>query len=90
MKRNLSLTRGLIFSEAVLLALTDKGVGREDAYRIVQSAAADVWGTQKNFKEVLQANKDVSKTLSPAEVDELFDLERSIRHVDYIFQRTGL
>jgi adenylosuccinate lyase len=90
MKRNLSLTRGLIFSEAVLLALTDKGVAREDAYRIVQSAAAEVWGTQKNFKEVLQANKDVSKTLSAAEVDELFDLERGVRHVDYIFQRTGL
>jgi len=90
MRKNLGRTRGLIFSQSILLALTNKGMKREDAYRIVQEAAMDVWQSQKEFKDVLKANREISRTLTFAEIEELFDLTKSIRNVDYIFQRAGL
>lgn len=90
MKKNLERTNGLIFSQSVLLALTKKEMKREDAYRIVQTAAMDVWQSGKDFKEVLLANDEVLRVLSKQEIDELFDLKRSIRNVDYIFERVGL
>jgi len=90
MLKNLNRTNGLIFSQSVLLALTKKGMKREDAYKVVQSAAMDVWESQKNFRDVLIKNDLVSKTLKNGELDELFDIKRSIQHVDYIFRRVGL
>jgi adenylosuccinate lyase len=87
---NLERTRGLTFSQAVLLALAKKGMKREDAYRIVQSAAMEAWNTGKEFKELLQRDEEISSYLNRKEIDEVFDLERSIRHVDHIFQRVGL
>ncbi len=90
MKSNLNKTHGLIFSQSILLALTTKGMKREDAYRVVQTAAMDVWESGKDFKQVLKGDSDVVKTLSGAEIDELFDTRKSIRNVEYIFQRAGL
>ncbi len=90
MLRNLEKTRGLIFSQSVLLALTNRGMKREDAYRIVQAAAMEVWQSEKNFKDLLKADPLVSKQLGNGELDTLFDLKKSIRHVDYIFGRVGL
>jgi adenylosuccinate lyase len=90
MKKNLDLTHGLIFSQAVLLALTDRGMRREDAYRIVQSAAMQTWQTGKSFKELLQAEPEITAVLPPKDLDGLFDLPKATRHVDYIFQRVGL
>ncbi len=90
MMKNLERTHGLIFSQSVLLALTKKEMRREDAYRVVQSAAMDVWHTGKDFKQLLLANADVMNVLDRQEIEEVFDLKKSIRNVDYIFQRVGL
>lgn len=90
MKKNIELTHGLVFSQPVLLALTKKGMKREDAYRIVQKSAMDVWQSKKNFKEVLQGDTDVAALLTNGELDEAFDPTKSLQHVDYIFDRVGL
>jgi adenylosuccinate lyase len=90
MKKNLELTNGLIFSQSVLLALTKKGMKREDAYAHVQRNAMEVWQTKKNFKDVLQLDGAVGAYLRAEELDRLFDLKNSIRHVDEIFLRVGI
>jgi adenylosuccinate lyase len=90
MIRNLDRTQGLIFSETVLLALTKKGMKREDAYRAVQSAAMKAWESHGDFRKVLQSDETVRRTLNDGELDELFELRKSLQSVDYIFQRVGL
>jgi adenylosuccinate lyase len=89
MLRNLNLTRGLVFSQKVLLKLIDKGVPREDAYRIVQSAAMEVWTNKDKFlKEELQNSKEVMEHISEKELSEIFDTDKILNNVDYIFQRS--
>ncbi|MBF8247415.1 MAG: adenylosuccinate lyase, partial [Bacteroidetes bacterium] len=73
MQENLDATQGLIFSQEVLLALTKKGMKREDAYRLVQEKAMNVWQNGKDFKTLLMSSEEVNKTLSEKELDELFD-----------------
>jgi adenylosuccinate lyase len=90
MKRNLNATRGLIFSQEVLLALTKKGMKREDAYRIVQEQAMKVWAEEKEFKALLLGSEDVMKLLSQKELDELFNPNRSLKYVEYIFEHAGI
>ncbi len=90
MARNLNATRGLIFSQEVLLALTKKGMKREDAYKMVQEQAMKVWKEEKEFKALLLGNEEVMKILSKKELDELFDPKRSLKHVDYIFEQVGI
>jgi adenylosuccinate lyase len=90
MKKNIDLTHGLVFSQPVLLALTKKGMKREDAYRIVQKNAMDVWESKKNFREVLEADTEVKSVLSNGELGEAFDPAKSLQYVDYIFERVGL
>ena len=90
MMKNLEKTHGLIFSQSVLLALTKKEMKREDAYRIVQSAAMNVWQSGKSFKELLLSNDEIVRVLGKEQIEELFDLKKSIRNVDYIFGRVGL
>jgi adenylosuccinate lyase len=90
MMKNLERTHGLIFSQSVLLALTKKEMKREDAYRVVQAAAMEVWQTGKDFKQLLLANEEVRRVLNKDELEELFNLNKSIRHVDDIFRRVGL
>jgi adenylosuccinate lyase len=90
MMRNLERTQGLVFSESVLLALTKKGMKREDAYQAVQSAAMKTWESHSDFKKVLLSNKTIRTTLNNGELDELFELKKSLQSVDHIFQRVGL
>ena len=90
MMKNLERTHGLIFSQSVLLALTKEGMKREDAYRIVQSAAMEVWQSGKDFKELLLANDEIARVLGKENIEVLFDLTKSIRNVGYIFNRVGL
>ncbi len=90
MLANLNLTHGLIFSQPVLLALTKKGMNREDAYRLVQKNAMEAWQTKQEFKDLLKAEPEITAILSQKEIDELFDLSRSTKHVDTIFKRVGL
>jgi adenylosuccinate lyase len=90
MLANLNRTHGLIFSQSVLLALTKRGMRREDAYRAVQAAAMEVWRSGKEFKQLLQERPEIKAAMKDGELDELFDLQKSIRNVDYIFTRVGL
>jgi adenylosuccinate lyase len=90
MRKNLDRTHGLIFSQAVLLALTSHGMKREEAYRIVQGAAMKVWETDRDFLSVLNANTDITHHLTAAELAGIFDLRHSLRHVEDIFRRVGL
>jgi adenylosuccinate lyase len=87
MRANLDRLGGLIHSQRVLLALTNAGVPREDAYRIVQRNAMKVWETGADFQAVLLADKDVTKALSPDQIKAQFDLDYHTKHVDTIFAR---
>ena len=87
MQKNLDRLGGLIHSQRVLLALTQNGLSREDAYTLVQRNAMPVWRGEGDFLALLKADKDVVKALSPAELEALFDLGYHIKHVDTIFGR---
>jgi adenylosuccinate lyase len=87
MLKNMNKFRGLIHSQRILLALTQKGVSREDSYSLVQRNAMKVWEQGKDFQEELLADADVRKALSEAEIAELFDLGYHTKHVDTIFAR---
>ena len=87
MQKNLERLGGLIHSQRVMLALTHKGVAREDAYAIVQRNAMRVWKGEGDFLSLLAADKDVRKHLSAAELKENFDLGYHFKHVDTIFER---
>ncbi|ARE38481.1 Adenylosuccinate lyase [Rhodovulum sp. P5] len=87
MLKNMNKFKGLVMSQRVLLALTQAGVSREDSYRLVQRNAMKVWEEGKDFKEELLADADVTAALSPAEIEEKFDLGYHTKHVDTIFAR---
>jgi adenylosuccinate lyase len=89
MLENLNLTRGLVFSQTILLMLVNKGITREEAYKLVQTCAMDVWNDKsKNLRDELLNNSDVSKLLTKEEIDEVFDSKKMLKNVDYIFART--
>lgn len=89
MIKNLNLTRGLIYSQTVLLKLVDKGLSREEAYRIVQTSAMDVWANEnKNLKDELLKSSEVMHYLSGNELNEIFNPDKILKNVDYIFQRS--
>jgi adenylosuccinate lyase len=87
MKRNLDRLGGLIHSQRVLIALTQKGVQREDAYRLVQRHAMAVWEGKGDFLTLLKADPEVAKALKASELEALFDLDYHLAHVDTIFAR---
>ena len=87
MMRNMNRFRGLVHSQRVLLALTQKGVSREDAYRLVQRNAMKVWEEGKDFLTELKSDMEVRAALSEAELEEKFDLSYHLKHVDTIFAR---
>jgi adenylosuccinate lyase len=85
--KNLNQLGGLVFSQRVLLALTQAGASREDSYRLVQRNAMQVWEKGANFLDLLKADADVTAKLSPARLEELFDMRYHTKHVDTIFAR---
>ena len=87
MQKNLDALGGLVHSQRVLLALTQKGVSREDSYRLVQRNAMPVWRGEGNFLDLLKKDAEVSARLSDAELESLFDLGYHLKHVDTIFAR---
>ena len=87
MLTNMNKFRGLVMSQRVLLALTQAGVSREDSYRLVQRNAMKVWEKGADFKTELLADPEVTAALSPAEIEEKFDLGYHTKHVDTIFKR---
>lgn len=90
MRRNIELTQGLIFSQGVLLALIDKGLPREEAYRMVQDNAMKVWEEKKDFLSLLEADGRITSHLSKEELKSLFDYDYYLIYVDNIFERLGL
>jgi adenylosuccinate lyase len=87
MRRNLDRLGGLVHSQRVMIALTQKGLAREDAYRLVQRNAMAVWQGKGDFLALLKADADVAKALPPSELEPLFDLAYHLKHVDTIFAR---
>jgi len=91
MIRNLNLTRGLVFSQTILLKLVTKGISREDAYRIVQDSAMKVWGDEKlNLKDELSKSDELKKYISINELNEIFENKAMLSNVEFIFNRTVL
>jgi len=89
MQKNLDRMGGLVHSQRVMLALTQAGVSREDAYRLVQRNAMQVWESdgEKSLLELLKADSEVTAALSEAEIEDRFDLDYHFRQVDFIFDR---
>jgi adenylosuccinate lyase len=87
MKKNLELTKGLIFSQQVMLLLMKKGLERQKAYDMVQRDALRVWDEGIDFKSLVLQDKEISSYLSPEEIEEVFDLRYHLRYVDHIFER---
>ena len=87
MRRNLEMTRGLVYSGQVLLDLAEAGMLREEAYRTVQAHAMEAWETEGDFRAAIEKDPAITKLLSPEKIAEAFSLERQLRHVDTIFGR---
>ena len=87
MKRNIDATRGLIFSQMVLLALTRKGILRDDAYAMVQRNSLRAWNDGLDFRELVRADADIAARLSPGEIEACFSLAPYLEKIDYIFKR---
>ena len=90
MLRNVDKTQGLVFSQALLLALTRKEIPREKAYQLVQNVAMRVWREGGSFKSAVREDTQIREYLSDFEIEHCFDLENSLRNVDFILKRVGL
>ena len=90
MMKNINLTKGLIFSQEVLLALVAKGVSREDSYKIVQTNAMKVWKSRVDFKKLLYEDDAVMSHLSKDEIDKLFNLDKILININKTYKRIGL
>jgi len=90
MRRNIEFTQGLIFSQRVLLALIDKGLTREEAYRMVQDNAMEAWQGKKSFLALLRMDKRITNYLTEDELKSLFDYNYYLKYVDTVFERLGL
>lgn len=90
MMTNLQRTHGLVYSQPVLLKLIEKGLSRENAYRLVQKNAMEVWKSGKEFDELLKQDHEITEFLSPAEIDLICDLQTRLKNVNYIFKKLKL
>ena len=90
MRCNIKLSQGLVFSQRVLIALINKGLTREEAYKMVQDPAMKAWEEKKGFLSLLEADRRITAHLSKKELDSLFDYGYYLKHVDEVFERLGL
>ena len=91
MKRNMNLYGGVVFSQRVLLTLVEKGISREDAYRIVQTNAHQAWNTPGgNFQKLLESDPQVTEKLTPEEINECFNPDYQLRNLDKVYQRLDI
>ena len=90
MKQNIELTKGLIFSQRIMLALIDKGLSRQKAYELVQRNAMKAWKRNRNLLGLLKADAEVAAALPQSELETLFDYQYYLRYIDDIFERLGL
>lgn len=87
MKENIALTRGLVFSQKIFLALMKKDISRDEAYHLVQKNSLAAWKSQKHFKDIVQSDLEIKKILSPKEIEACFSLDPYLEKIDYIFER---
>ena len=87
MRRNLEMTRGLVFSGQLLQDLAAAGMLREQAYRVVQAHAMRAWEEEGDFRAAVEADPEIRAALSPEQIAEAFSLDRQLRNVDKIFER---
>ena len=87
MLENLNKTKGLIFSQQVLMKLAEKGLERQKAYVMVQRNAMKVWESEQDFKGLIMGDEEIAGYLSKADIEEIFDLNYHLKHVDEIFER---
>ncbi|PKZ21088.1 adenylosuccinate lyase, partial [Aerococcus sanguinicola] len=90
MLRNMQATHGLIYSQRLLLKLVDQGLSREAAYDLVQPLTAQSWDDQRDFRELVEGNEEITDLLSPEEIDDAFDYHYHLQRVDEIFERLGI
>jgi adenylosuccinate lyase len=90
MARNMEITKGLYFSQSVLLELTRRGMGRQPAYEAVQRAAMKTWQGDRSLRENLADEPEIAALLSPAEIEGLCSTEIHFRHIDETFRQLGL
>jgi adenylosuccinate lyase len=90
MKQNVETSKGLFFSEKVLTALVEAGMGRQAAYRVVQRSAMQAWESNEDFRNLLAADEEVRSRISEEDLQRLFDIESFLTHVDSTFERVGL
>ncbi len=88
MQKNLDITKGLYFSEALLLRLVEKGVLRQKAYEIVQGLALNAFENNLNFQDVIRNSPEINSILSAEEIDSAFDIRHHLRNIDFIFKKT--
>jgi adenylosuccinate lyase len=89
MRRNLDASHGLHFSQRMLLALVASGLSRDDAYRLVQRNALAAWDEERDFRELVASDPEITARLDADALDEIFDLSAALRHVDVLFERLG-
>lgn len=87
MKENINLTRGLIFSQRILLALTKKNLSRDHAYQLIQKNSLKAWGKNLDFKELIHSDQEITKILSQEEINACFSLDPFLEKIDYIFDK---
>ena len=87
MQKNLELTRGVIFSGPLMIALADTGMTREEAYKLVQAHALEAWQGGADFKSRVTSDPAIADKLSSAVLAECFDMRRHLRHIDFVFER---
>ena len=90
MWQNMESTKGVMFSQRILLAMIEKGAAREEAYGVVHRMSMRSWGEEKDFRELARSSQEVSRLLSPSELEDLFDYKYYVRYVDDTFERAGL
>jgi adenylosuccinate lyase len=89
MMKNIEITNGLIFSQAILLELVKKGISREESYHFVQRNALKCWETGTSFEKLILADSDLTAIFDDDELKSIFSYERYTKHIDYIFERVG-
>ncbi|HWB21607.1 MAG TPA: hypothetical protein VG652_01820, partial [Gaiellaceae bacterium] len=87
MRRNLESSHGLFFSHRLLLALVESGLDRGEAYRLVQRNAMQAWDEERDFRELVRADGEISSRLDDAALETVFDLSATVQHVGVVFDR---
>ena len=87
MEYNLEMTKGVLFSQRVLLAMIEKGFAREKAYSIVHDLSMNSWNENKDFRDLVRNNQIITSTLQSDEIEDLFNYKYYVRYVDEVFSR---